>query len=393
MPITLKIKAALLLLAAALPLRSQQLSEEAQISLLTIAPGEELYSAFGHSAVRVHDPRSGLDRVYNYGTFDFDPPGFYGKFVLGKLNYRLDIEGFGRFERVYHFFKRSYREQAFNLSSEQKQTLYNFLEVNYLPENRYYLYDFFFDNCATRIRDILSTVLGDSLRLRDPDAAGDSTFRDLLDVYLQDRAWPDFGIDLALGATVDRKATYSERMFLPDYLASELSRAQVLRQGQLQPLVLRDEWLYQAPAEAGGGFWGLSPWAIGGALLLGLGLATWLGIRQRRWRRGLDVLLFSICGLAGSILLFFWLGTDHKPAIWNLNVLWLLPTHLLFAWLLLRRQVPGWLRYYFLGSAALTALLLAGWLFLPQALNPAFIPWMLMLLIRSGRLSLALRAA
>jgi hypothetical protein len=389
----LKISPLLLLLAASLPLQSQQLSDEARISLLTIAPGEELYSAFGHSAVRVHDPRLGLDRVYNYGTFDFDPPGFYGKFVLGKLNYRLDIEGFGRFERVYHFFRRSYREQEFNLSAEQRQALFNFLEVNYLPENRYYLYDFFFDNCATRIRDILGQVLGDSLRLRDPDAAGDSTFRDLLDVYLQDRPWPDFGIDLALGATVDRQATYSERMFLPDYLAAELSRAQVLRGGQPQPLVLRDEWLYEAPAEAAGGLWWLSPWAIWGTLLLALGLATWLGIRRGRWRRGLDVLLFSVSGLSGAILLFFWLCTDHKPAIWNLNVLWLLPTHLFFAWLLLRRKVPGWLRYYFMGSGALTALLLAGWLLLPQALNPAFIPWMLMLVLRSGRLSLALRSA
>ncbi|MEM9984176.1 MAG: DUF4105 domain-containing protein, partial [Bacteroidota bacterium] len=207
-----------LLVLAPSSLTSKTLSNRAEISLMTIAPGAELYSAFGHTAIWVSDPLSGVNTMYNYGTFDFKPDSltqFYLNFTQGRLNYRLDTESYRQFDYVYHYFKRSYFAQVLDLTQDQKQAVYDFLETNYLPANRYYLYEFFYDNCATRVRDLFQEVLGDSLTYVGAQASMGMSFRDLLHQYLGDRRWPQFGIDLALGAVVDRDITPWESMFLP----------------------------------------------------------------------------------------------------------------------------------------------------------------------------------
>jgi hypothetical protein len=134
--------------------QKQQLSDQAVISLITADPGEELYSLFGHSAIRVKDTVNNQDLVFNYGTFNFNTPNFYMKFTRGKLLYMLSIQQFDRFKRSYEYEKRDLKEQILNLTQDQKQAIFQFLLWNYQPENRYYKYDFFFDNCATRIRDV-----------------------------------------------------------------------------------------------------------------------------------------------------------------------------------------------------------------------------------------------
>ena len=131
------------------------LSEHTKVSLLTSSPGEDLYAQFGHSAIRITDTLSGQDLVFNYGLFDFNTPGFYVKFIRGKLPYQLGIQRFDAFLNAYIEENRQCRELEINLNEKERLALINFLSVNYLPENREYPYDFFFDNCATRIRDIL----------------------------------------------------------------------------------------------------------------------------------------------------------------------------------------------------------------------------------------------
>ena len=140
-----------------------QISKEARISLITISPGNQLYTRFGHSAIRINDPQQELDIVYNYGTFDFDTPGFYTKFLRGKLLYFLSVYSFDRMVRTYEYFNQSVYEQELNLTFEQKIAVYNFLNWNYLPDNRYYLYDFFYDNCSSRIRDVFQDVVKENL--------------------------------------------------------------------------------------------------------------------------------------------------------------------------------------------------------------------------------------
>jgi hypothetical protein len=296
-----------LLVLCAAPVAAQSLTESAQISLLTCAPGADLYSAFGHSAIRVYDPELGIDKVYNYGTFDFDPPGFYVEFVRGKLNYRLNTERYQMFDRVYRYLERSYQAQELDLTLTQKRQVYEFLETNALPENAYYLYDFFFDNCATRIRDVFVSVLGDSLRFANPQRVSDSTFRNLLDQYVEARAWSDFGIDLALGALIDKKTTPWEQMFHPDYLAIEVGKAEILRNGQWQPLVRETVPVFTTPPTYGPTPLYAQPRFLFGLILLVVAFFTWRNWTKKPLRFVGDGILFLIAGLGGIILFLLWL--------------------------------------------------------------------------------------
>lgn len=371
------------------------LSPQAEISLLTIDPGADLYSAFGHTGVRVHDPATGFDRVYNYGTFDFQPPlwKFYVNFMQGRLNYRLDTESYRRFERVYHYYGRAYFAQVLNLSQAQKQAVYEFMETNYLPENRYYLYEFFYDNCATRVRDLLKEVLGDSLHYYQPQEPLDMTFRDFLWLSLDKRRWAGFGIDLGIGAVVDRPITPWESMFLPEFLAVEFGKATVQTPRGEEALVATRRNLYPGTYTVTA-----EPWYIRPIFLFWLLFAVGLGLTLRQWQRDRsaaelrrprvigDVLLFTLSGFAGLVLLLLWVATIHTATVQNYNLLWLLPTHLVAGFALLRKRSPSWLHRYWQVSTLVTLVPILGWYVLPQHFNPAFLPWMLLLVMRSGYL-------
>ena len=370
----------LLFALAIFSLKSQTLSPAASISLITAAPGAELYSAFGHSAIRVKDPVNRIDSVWNYGTFDFNTPGFYLKFMQGKLNYMIDKDPWRNFEYVYHYLERSYEEQVLDLSQDQKQRVYDFLRDNYRPENRYYLYDFFFDNCATRLRDVVEQELGDSLRWGPPTKTG-ASFRDYLHEYLTEKAWISFGIDLALGAVVDREADVREQMFLPDYLASAFGGAEVLTQAGWQPLVTNDQQLYEGPDLVEPTPWFVHPLTIGLLILLAMGWFTW-----KRWKGSRlvwpDVLFWSVLGLTGIVGALLWFATDHTAPAQNWNLLWIQPLHLVAAVGLLRKQRPGWLRWYLLIAGGLGLVLLLAGPLLPQAFPLSFYPWFAMVALR-----------
>lgn len=143
-----------------------ELSPEANISIITCGPGDQVYSHFGHSAIRVKDSSLGIDVVYNYGTFDFTTPNFTLKFARGKLNYTLARQNFRYFLLSYQEEKRWVKEQVLNIDLDEKQKLFSFLETNYLPQNRDYKYDFFYNNCATKIWDVLKTSYGKNLSLK-----------------------------------------------------------------------------------------------------------------------------------------------------------------------------------------------------------------------------------
>lgn len=188
------------------------------ISLLTCSQGRDISSAFGHSALRVKDLRYGRDMVFNYGTFSFQEPHFMLNFLRGDLNYFLSVSSFQQFKRSYEATGRGIYEQTLNLTPLQAADLYSFLIDNYKPSNRYYLYDFLQDNCATRIRDIFDRNRDYSVK----DTLSGLTYRDELTRLVGDRRWMMFGIDLILGAKVDREITVRETAFLPDRLSEVL---------------------------------------------------------------------------------------------------------------------------------------------------------------------------
>lgn len=358
-----------------------------RISLLTCAPGAELYSTFGHTAIRVTDSTAGIDEVYNYGTFEF-APDFYYKFVKGKLLYALSVEDFRDFYFAYQAESRSIVEQVLSLNCLQKQQLYAALRTNALPQNRSYRYDFLFDNCTTRARDIIERNSGGTVHYKTLYPEGQPTFRELIYVYLNraNQDWSKLGIDLLLGAKLDRKASNREAMFLPDNLLRAMDSATVSG----GPLVKEKEPLLLMPSVATESYF-VTPFVLFAFLLVVIGVLSFV---KKPWAGSVvsvfDFVLFFVLGLAGVLLLFMWFGTDHALCANNYNLLWALPTHLLAAFFVHRRL--GWVKLYFKITCVIAVLLLLVWAFLPQHLNPALLPLVFLIALRSGILLTAKHA-
>lgn len=368
-----------------------ELSPEAEASLLTMLPGDEVYSLFGHTAFRIADPALGIDRTYNYGTFDFEQPFFVVRFARGLLDYQLSVASFERTLAEYRYLERPIIEQRLALAPEAKQRLFRLLETNYLPENRAYRYDFFFDNCSTRPRDALEAALGRTPDYNDYRATSTATFRDLLQPYLDGAPLTGFGIDLALGAPTDRVATHREAMFLPLELLRALDAATL----DGRPLVASTDtlfWIDGAGMPDDAFDWPtLAAWLLF-ALGAVLSVAAW---RDERWQRAafrFDIGLFAAVGIAGIVLLWLWLGTEHSVTGPNWNLLWAWPTHLGAALLLARRNLSPALRVYWVAAALVALGTVLLWPTLPQALHPAVRPVALLLALRAGLRALAARA-
>lgn len=182
-----------------------KLSNQAEISVLTIGPGTLLNDSFGHNGFRVRDEGRRIDVVFNYGTFDFDTPNFYLKFAQGKLNYRLSHNPYDDFFQFYMAQNRSIEEQILDLTHTQKQQVFDFLLDNAKPENKYYLYDFFYDNCATKMKDVLEVSLNTEFNFQEPKAFEAKTFRALIHEHVNKNSWGSLGIDVALGSIIDEK--------------------------------------------------------------------------------------------------------------------------------------------------------------------------------------------
>jgi len=354
-----------------------------RISLLTCAPGQELYSTFGHTAIRITDSIRRTDIVYNYGTFDFDDPNFYMKFVRGKLDYFLSAAYYPDFMVEYQEDQRSVTEQILNLSCSQKMQIIRALEINMQGANRMYKYDFVYDNCTTRVRDLIFGSLPGSGITKQLVPEG-TTPRNLIHTYL-DRGgepWSKLGIDILLGAKLDRPLDNKVAMFLPDYLLKGVDSAVI---NKTQPLNEQKRMLLDVPSPVAAS-WNYTPVALF-TILCGLLAVLYLspGKRAQAVSRFIDSFLLYFTGVLGILLVFMWWGTDHKMTKDNFNLLWALPTNFIAAFFLWRN--PLWLRRYFYVAFAINAILLAGWFWLPQEINIAIAPLVLLLLFRYAKLA------
>jgi len=364
--------------------RLDSLSPEARLSLVTVLPGEAAYELFGHSAIRVYDPLRGVDALFNYGTFQFDAY-FLPKFIYGQLDYLLRVIAYQRELPYYRQRGRSVIEQELRLSPAQRQALAQFLEINAQPENRTYRYLFLTDNCSTRTRDALERTLGDVIRF--PDTyRNPGTYRELLDRYVDHLPFMDLGFYLVLGPPADAMASARDAHFLPDYLKEAFDGAEIRGEAGWEPLVVRTDTVYWNAGAAERAEGGFPVWPITwGLLALGVAL-TW-------WRRNevggiipyFDRMVFGVVDLAGVLMAFLWLIALHDVTDRNWNLFWAWPTHLLaIVWIKAR---PAWLRGYWMATAAAGMIGLAGWGSWPQALHPALVPIVLLLVLRSGWLA------
>ncbi len=362
---------------------AQTLSDSAVISLVTVDPlDEEVYQLFGHSAIRVFDPANRLNRAYNYGTFEFDQPNFLLKFCRGKLLYFLNAEPYRGFQGQYlELEHRGLREQILNLDAGQRQRLFNLLQENMRPENKYYKYDFFYDNCATRIRDIVKECFFHQIYFDSAATKSNVTMRQLLQPYLKISPWTTFGIDLVLGLPTDRKARPEDWMFLPDHVHDLFGKTQFdgkpLVKTELPNLEPYSPQVAARKPDLVDKFFG-SPFAVMCLVLL-IGLLTMADARAERIFNG--IFWFTL-GLAGLIMFLLWFATDHLATKNNFNLLWALPTHLLFFWRTRRGELTD---NYFMGTAILAALVLLFWKFLPQAMPSAAIPLVVLVVVKGFR--------
>jgi hypothetical protein len=337
----------------------------------------DLYSTWGHSALRLVDSSANIDIIYNYGTFDFDDPAFYSKFTRGKLMYFVTVQKFESFLEEYQYYQRGITEQVLDLSCSEKEKLFSALQENAKEENRYYKYDFIIDNCTTRLRDIVFKNADAPIITRDIRPSEKITFRNLIHKYLDNsyQYWSKFGIDILLGKPLDKKLTNNEAMFLPDYLLKGFDSSMIGK----KPLVSKKhEILRPALPEQKSSL--ITPFNV--FLILFFVIAV-LGILKNtgRFLTIFDFILFFLSGALGVFMLFMWFGTDHPECKDNFNLAWAVPFHFIIVFFQFRKW--SWLKYYFFINSTLLVLLLIVWKWLPQEMNNGLIPLVSLLLVRS----------
>ena len=361
---------------------STQLSDEAQISLLTCASGDEIYSYFGHSAVRINDPQLGIDYVFNYGIFSFDAPNFIWRFTKGETDYLLAGERMSTFIDAYNKEQRSVYEQVLEITQSEKQSLFDALVENAKKENRVYRYRHFSDNCSTRVRDQFEKCVNNQLEY-DTSKDVKLTYRQLIDLCVPENSWNGFGIKIALGIPCDKTTTYAEKMFLPEFLSNDMALAKIKRDGVAVPFVKPRTTIYEAPTIKSG-FSLTSPVVVINLILILVAGLTFLEFKRKRRMVALDFMVFFSFGFAGLLLSFLCFVSVLEATGWNLNLIWALPTHLIFAFLWLFPSLRPKLIWYLKLTAGIVLLFLVSMLFLPQTFHWLVVPICLIMLLRMG---------
>lgn len=357
-----------------------------RFSLLTCGAGEEIYSLFGHTAIRYENFTRGIDAVFNYGIFSFNTPNFILRFTLGETDYQLGVTSYKQFAYEYTWTGRDVWQQTLNLNAEEKKKLLALLEENYLPQNRIYRYNFFYDNCATRPRDQIERAVQGTLEYADDMTSFQTgiSFRDIVHQYTIGHSWARFGIDLCLGSQADKDITRRQMMFAPFYLKDFLAKAQLKNvQGMERPLVSSEDHIIQSPQQTSTEE---TPSPLQTAFLLFtiVTIATAYGIYRRKSLWLLDLLLFLAAGVAGCILAFLASFSQHPAVSPNYLLFLFHPLHLLcLPWMIKRVRKKEKSIYMWANITVLTFFILL-WGIIPQEFNLAVLPLALSLWIRSA---------
>ena len=358
------------------------LSDQSEISIITAGPGDVLYEAFGHSAIRVKDATLNLDIIFNYGLFDFNQPNFYVNFVKGRLLYRLGKQSFRRFITSYDYQQRWVKNQVLNLSLVDRVKIFEYLNENSLPENAEYLYDPYFNNCATKLRDIAKEILGNKIQFPSSFSDKNFTLRQLMNQELPWNTWGSFGINLALGNTLDKEIIADNYMYLPDYVHKAFQNATITKNKITTPLVLEESQLLRYPEKQIKIQW-YNPFFVFSLLLLLTIVVTYRDQKRNIRSKWLDFTLFFVTGVLGIIICFLWFFTDHYTAPNNFNLLWAFVLNFFVAFTLLKNSIPSWISNYLLFYLILLfGVIVTSFIGLQQFSNAVF-PIIAMLFLRT----------
>lgn len=352
-----------------------QLSDAAFASILTCGPGEEFYTTFGHSAIRICDSSMGIDLVYNYGTFDFNTPRFYWTFACGQLDYRLSRETFQSFLFGYAYEGRAVWEQRLMLSNQELNNLFILLETNHLPQYRYYKYDFFRDNCATRVRDMVSNCLVHRNLSPETETDTNRSYRNIIyDNTETSLLWWRLGVDIALGQRCDHRCSNYEYMFSPIEMMHQFDTMKV--SDTQQPISHGTQQLLEetrTPLQRS-----INPTLVFWVLFFAIMLLT-LFEQLRLWNlKWLNALLYGATFIISLVILFLWFFSEHYCTKFNLNILWASPLFIYFA--IRQHRSKQWIVCLQLVMLIAAMLMTVGPI--PQQLNAAVLPISLMLFCR-----------
>ena len=364
-----------------------ELSDSAQVSILTSAPWpQQVYAVFGHSAMRVNDPVQNIDWVFNYGIFDFNKPNFLYRFMAGETDYMVAAIDYKNYVREYQTRGINVFEQVINLTHSEKNKIWLFLANNSLPENRVYRYNIFYNNCTTKLTDILEDNIDG--RITYPIDNKKQTFRDLVHECVDQQPWLRFGIDLIIGSGADKTITEREKMFLPAYQMNTFDYTTIDRSGESIPLVLHKATIIAAKnrdeiKQNNKIFF--SPLFVG-LLLFTIAIICSLLDYKNRHSIGkiFDTLLFLVAGIGGCIIFFMMFFSVHPCTSNNWNLVWLNPLEFIFAFLFFVKPLAKYVYYYHFINFVVLILFLLAWCLIPQNTELAFIPYILAIALRSA---------
>jgi hypothetical protein len=365
--------------------QEKPLSDSAYISLITVSPGEEIYAHYGHTALRVVDAKNGFDLVFNYGLFDFNSPNFIFRFVRGETDYVCGAFIYSDFLLEYQDENRNVSEQILNLKPQEKESIWQALVKNIQPENRTYRYNFFFNNCSTKPRDVIVNGLHGKVDYRTEGYY--PTLRSVIHHYTNNHPWTQFGIDFLIGAQADDSATLSDQQFAPEILAESFSKAVVVEDSaKTRPLVLEtrqavssDTSRLEKPFHLPG------PLFVTWFLFLLVAACSMYEFLKKKHFQAVTAVLYGIFGITGSLIAFLVLFSIHPTTHVNYLLLWQNPLHLIFAFGMIfgsfRKKIA---KPYLAANILLQLLAIVGiWIF-PQHLHPAMYPLLMMMLMRSA---------
>lgn len=383
----------LLLLYTPKNLQAQSiLSDDAEISLMTTAPwAGAIYAVYGHTALYVEDDSLGIDAVFNYGFFDMSQPLFMYNFIRGKTDYILGVQTFDDFVNSYGYKGVEVIKQLLDLTQSEKQNLWEALYINHLPENREYRYNYFYDNCVTRPRDLIERYTASEIIY--PKDIKEQTYRDLIHECVDDFPWMKFGIDLIIGSEADIPINLRQKMFLPAYLMHALDESILINQTdsvtyekniiKKKDVVLEGSIKTNTTSE----WHHSSPNLVLFALFLLSTVISYVHISRRKsnWIiTTFDTVVFITVGVGGLIIFFLMFFSEHPATNYNWNFIWMNILAFIFApifWIKPLKRVV--IIYHFI-NFALLSLFLIFWWFIPQQLPLATIPLALTLWLRSG---------
>lgn len=363
--------------------QEMQFSDSAVISLLTCSPGQEIYAKFGHSGIRINDPVTKNDLVFNYGIFSFNTENFYYKFIKGETDYYLGVHPTDMFLFEYDERNSMVWEQILNLTPLEKRKIIDALIDNYRPENRIYRYNYVFDNCATRPRDkILNNVTG-YVQLQNTTES--KTFRQWVGGYVGHDTWLKFGIDMVFGMAADKTTQQYESLFLPEVLMNEFERAKIITKNNEnnRNLVKETRIIVNSDVtESQSSMLITKPFVVFSALLLLGILLSLYEQRTKKYYTILDSILLLGTGLAGIIVFYLMFISLHPLVKNNLNILWLNPFNIVAAILIWIKPLRVYMFVYQIFNIMLLVLSLIALALSMQDFNAAVFPLIVLIFIR-----------